>query len=95
MAKTNKKQEIDLIKKTVEEESIDAFISYDVEYEFKEFDNEVKTVYVLESHDSQNPVEFYMLEVLTERIKKINPRYRIGIFFTQKDPEAEEFNKIK
>jgi len=92
MSKTdkNKKYELNLIKKIVEEESIDAFISYDIEYEFKTLDSEVKTVYVWENRDSQNPVEYYMLESLTERIKKINPRYRVGIMFEERESIVDE-----
>jgi len=94
MNNTNVKQELKLIKKIVEEESIDAFMSYDVEYEFKELDNEVKTVYILENPTSQNTVEYHMLEKLTKRIKKVNPRYRLGIIFEEKDPDAEEFDEF-
>tara|TARA_Y100000034_G_scaffold44191_1_gene54133 strand:+ start:1347 stop:1667 length:321 start_codon:yes stop_codon:yes gene_type:complete len=95
MNKFNKKQELKLIKKIVEEESIDAFISYNAEYEFKEFNNDVKTVYVWENHTSQNSVEYHMLDKLIERIKEINPRYRVGIMFEEKNPDAEEFDEIR
>ena len=83
------------IKELVHEESIDAFISYNVEFEFLEFDGDVETVYVLENPKSPNLVEHHMLENLSKHIKAINPRYRVGIMFEQKDPEAEEFDEFK
>ena len=66
-----------------------------MEYSFHEFDNEVKTVYVFEERSSPNLVEHYMLKDLAERIKELNPRYRVGIIYEEKNPEVEEFNDIK
>lgn len=91
MHKKNKKFELELIKKIVDEESINAFIDFNVEFEFRNFDKEVQTVYVFENRQSPNTVEFYMLENILERIKKINPRYRVGIIFEEKEPQEEDF----
>ena len=95
MSETSKKQELKLIKKIVEEESIESFISYNIEYEYSGIDNEVKTVYVFENRTSQNSVEYHMLKKLSKRIKKINSRYQVGIIFEEKDPDVEEFDEIK
>ena len=91
MRKKNKKFELELIKKIVDEESTNAFIDFNVEFEFQNFDKEVQTVYVLENRQSPNTVEFYMLEDILERIKKINPRYRVGIMFEEKELQEEDF----
>ena len=52
-----------------------------VEFDFCHYDGEVRTVYVREHVDSPNPVEFYMLETLQNRIQEINSRYRVGIIY--------------
>ena len=89
MLKKNKKFELKLIKKIVKEEAIDAFIDYNVEFDFLELDKEVQTIYVFENRESQNSVEFYMLENLSKRIKEINPRYQVGIMYEEKATEEE------
>jgi len=91
MSKKNRKFEIELIKKVVDEESINAFIDFNVEFEFRSFDKEVQTVYVYENVESPNTVEFYMLENLSKRIKEINPRYRTGIIFEEREPQEEDY----
>jgi hypothetical protein len=75
---------IDKLEEITKEESTACFISYNVDFKFWHFDNEVQTVYVREHRDSPNSVEFYMLEVLQERIQKINPRYKVGILYEGK-----------
>ena len=89
MLKKNKKFELKLIKKIVKEEATDAFIDYNVEFDFLELDKEVQTIYVFENRESQNSVEFYMLENLSKRIKEINPRYQVGIMYEEKATEEE------
>jgi hypothetical protein len=91
MRKKNKKFELELIKKIVDEESINAFVDFNVEFEFRNFDKEVQTVYIFENRQSPNTVEFYMLKDILERIKKINPRYRVGIMFEEKESQEEDF----
>jgi len=91
MRKKNKKFVLELIKKIVDEESTNAFIDFNVEFEFQKFEKEVQTVYVFENRQSPNTVEFYMLENLLKRIKKINPRYRVGIMFEEKEAQEEDF----
>jgi|TARA_R110000824_G_scaffold283955_1_gene472265 hypothetical protein len=91
MHKKNKKFELELIKKIVDEESTNAFIDFNVEFEFQNFDKEVQTVYVLENRQSPNTVEFHMLEDILERIREINPRYRVGIMFEERVPREEDF----
>ena len=60
------------------------------EYEFHGFDNEVQTLYIWESRDTQNPVEYGMLGPLERRIAKINPRYRVGILFEDTSSLVED-----
>ena len=75
------KKEVEAMKKIVAEEALDCYLDNDAEYEFHGFDKEVQTLYIWESRDTQNPVEFAMLKPLERRIAKINPRYRVGILF--------------
>jgi|18_taG_2_1085343.scaffolds.fasta_scaffold52780_2 hypothetical protein len=92
MGKTSsKKFELNLIKNAVEEESIDCFMSYNVEFNYLHFDKEVRTVYISEHVDSESSVEFYMLKSLEEKIKKINSQYRVGIMFEEKELVSDEF----
>jgi hypothetical protein len=90
MSKKNRKYELKLIKKIVEEESIEAFISYNVEFDFHGYDGEVQTVYVKEHLSSPNPVEYHMLDNMALRVKEINPRYRVGIIHEERVPEEED-----
>jgi hypothetical protein len=76
------------------EEAVDCFINYNVEFDFCHYDGDVQTVYVREHINSPNSVEFYMLDNLLKRIQEINPRYRVGIIFTEKSKEADEFNEF-
>jgi|32_taG_2_1085360.scaffolds.fasta_scaffold00258_29 hypothetical protein len=89
-----KSKHIPLLKKITQEESTDCFIDYNVEFDFCHYDSDVQTVYVREHMASPNSVEFYMLEKLQKRIQEINPRYRVGIIYTEKTKEAEEFNEL-
>ena len=91
MAKKNKKLEIEQIKKIVNDAAVDAFISYNVEFDFHGYDREVRTVYVKESVDSPNSVEFYMLEAMEEQIKEINRRYSVGILYQERENKEEEY----
>jgi hypothetical protein len=91
----SKKSELQQLKKIVEEFAVDAFIRYNVDFFFHGFDGDVQTVYVRETLDSPNPVEFYMLDEMLERIQKINSRYAVGILYTEKSKEAEEFNEFR
>lgn len=79
-----KNKDINQLKDIAKEEAIACYISYNVDFKFCHYDGEVQTVYVREHKDSPSPVEFYMLEVLQERIQKINPRYRVGIMYEGK-----------
>ena len=74
-------KEIDRIIKIVEEECLEAIIDYNAEYKFDHFCPKVQIVYVLELPESQESVEYYMLENLATRVAEINRRYKIGIIF--------------
>lgn len=95
MKKKNKNSEVELMKKYVKEEALDAFIDYDVDFHFDHYSKDVQTLYVRESMESKNPVEFYMLESLENKIQKINSRYRVGILYTEKTKEAENLNEFR
>ena len=85
-----KSKNIKKIQRIVEEEATDCFIEYNVEFDFHGYDGDVETIYVKEHLDSPNSVEFYMLETLQERVQKINPRYRVGIMYTEKIKNTED-----
>jgi len=91
MAKKNKKFETEQLKKIVEEAAIDAFISYNVEFDFHGYDRDVRTVYIKEHVSSPNSVEFYMLKEMEERIKEINSRYNVGILYQEREKKEEEY----
>ena len=91
MVKKNKKFEIKQLKKIVNDASVEAFISYNVEFDFHGYDREVRTVYIKENVDSPNSVEFYMLEEMEEQIKKINSRYSVGILYQERENKEEEY----
>ena len=91
MGKKNKKLEIQQIKKIVDDAAIEAFISYNVEFDFHGYDREVRTVYVKEHISSPNSLEFYMLENLEEQIKQINPRYSVGILYQEREKKEEDY----
>jgi len=96
MAKNkNLKNETQLMQIMTAEEATDCYLMYDVEFTFMHFDKEVQTLYVREDNNSANPVEFFMLNSLEERLKEINSRYRVGIIFEEKPPASEEFEEIK
>ena len=79
-----KNKDLDLLIDIANEEATFCYINYDVDFKFCHYDGEVQTVYVREDRDSPNSVEFYMLEVLEERLQEINPRYRVGIIYQAK-----------
>ena len=88
------KDTLHAIKRMVEQEARLAEGLYNVLYEFHEYSAEVQTVYVRELLESPNSVEHHMLEDLFEKVKKLNPRYRVGILFTDVpdfDEDEEEF----
>tara|TARA_R110002020_G_scaffold351224_1_gene564486 strand:- start:1063 stop:1347 length:285 start_codon:yes stop_codon:yes gene_type:complete len=77
------------------EEAVDCFINYNVEFDFCHYDGDVQTVYVREHLNSPNSVEFYMVENLQKRIQKINSRYRVGIMYTERIKEVEDFDQFR
>lgn len=95
MSIKDRKLEIELIKKIVDDEALNVFLNYNAEFEFRELDKEVKTVYVYELRESPKSVEFYMLDDMLARIKEINPRYAVGILFEEKDPTIDKFNELQ
>lgn len=82
--KKNKSKDLDLLIEITNEEATFCYINYDVDFKFCHYSGDVETVYVRAQSDSQNSVEFYMLETLQKRLQEINPRYRVGIIYTEK-----------
>jgi hypothetical protein len=87
---SGKKKQLDVIKTVVEEEALECYLEYDAEFNFYEYSKEVQTIFVLESKETNNPVEFHMLKRLEKRLRKINPRYMVGIFFEDAPPLEDE-----
>ena len=83
--KSLKKEALRKAEILIEDEAADAFVLFNVMYTFHDYDSDVQTFYVLESRDSPNPVEHHMLEGLQEKFQEINPRYRVGIMYTERD----------
>lgn len=87
--KKARKKELNEIQRIVEEEALECYLEYDAEFTFNDYSGDVQTIFVRESPDTNNPVEFHMLEKLKRRLKKINSRYMVGIIF-EDAPELEE-----
>ena len=79
-----KNKDLDLLIEITNEEATFCYITYDVDFKFCHYSGDVETVYVRAQNDSRNAVEFYMLETLQNRLQEINPRYRVGIMYTEK-----------
>ena len=88
--KKRAKKDLEVMKKIVEEESLECYTKHDAEYHFDHFSKDVATLYIREHIDSVNPVEFDMIERLQEMVKMINPRYRVGIMYTEREPAEDE-----
>ena len=54
-------------------------MKYDADASYDHYDPEVQTFYLFQADHTHNQVEFYMLEELTKKIKKINKRWMVGI----------------
>ena len=91
----SKTKDIKQLIEITKEESVDCFINYNVEFDFCHYDGDVQTVYVREHLNSPNSVEFYMVENLQKRIQKINSRYRVGIMYTERIKEVEDFDQFR
>ncbi len=90
MAKKSLKK--DILRKVeiiIEDEAADAYVLYNVKYNFHDYDAEVQTFYVFEQADSPNSVEHHMVAALQDKLQEINPRYRVGILYTERDPFPE------
>jgi|TARA_R110000824_G_scaffold194014_2_gene376430 hypothetical protein len=85
-----KKTLIKLFEDIVAEEALDAAVLYDVKYEFHDYSGEVQTVYVVEREDTPQSVEFYMLKSLEKKLKKLSPRYQVGIIYEEVPDEDLE-----
>ena len=89
-----KTKDIEQLTEIVKEEAVDCFMNYNVEFDFCCYDGDVETLYVKEHHSSQNSVEFYMVANLQKRIQEINPRYMVGIMYTEKIVKTEEYDEF-
>jgi hypothetical protein len=84
------KKDLEVMKKLVEEESLECYTEYDAEYHFDCFSKDVATLYVRQHSDSVNPVEFHMLKRLQEFVTAVNPRYKVGIIFEDRDDMEDD-----
>ena len=73
--------EVDNIISIVKEEAISAISEYDAQYEFHHYCNDLKTIFIYEIPETKVPVEFSMVKGLEARLKKLNKRYTVGIFY--------------
>jgi hypothetical protein len=85
-----KKTRIKLFEDIVAEAALDAAVLYNVKYEFHDYSSEVQTVYVVEREDTQQSVEFFMLEELEKKLKELDPRYQVGIIYEEVPTEDQE-----
>jgi len=89
MAKKSLKKDIlERAEILIEDEATDAITLYDVKYVFHDYDADVQTFYMFEDTDSPNSVEHYMMESLQEKLQEIDPRYRVGIMFRERDASS-------
>ena len=47
-------------------------------------------MYVVEREDTPQSVEFYMLKSLEKKLKKLSPRYQVGIIYEEVPDEDLE-----
>tara|TARA_Y100000114_G_scaffold138819_1_gene142174 strand:+ start:643 stop:912 length:270 start_codon:yes stop_codon:yes gene_type:complete len=85
-----KKKLTDTLREIVEEEALHVYVNYDAECSYKKYNSDIKTIFVYESPTSNNKLQFYMLNELQSRLKKINERFVVGIIYTAKPDEEDE-----
>ena len=89
MAK-KKKALIRQFEQIVEEEASMVMGLHGAEFKFHDYSGDVQTVFVVELETSIHPVEFYMLENLEKRLKKLGERYQVGIIHEEVPLEEDE-----
>jgi len=80
----SKKEELEAIKKIVEEESVTAFVDNGAQYEFHHLCGDLGTVFIYELPESEVPVEFEMVKNLEKRLKVLSAKHTVGIFYQGK-----------
>ncbi|HCT52265.1 MAG TPA: hypothetical protein DF712_07360 [Balneola sp.] len=73
------KKDLQKAKKLCEEACDEVYMKYDADLSYDHYDAEVQTFYLFQSDHTHNQAEFYMLDDLTKKIKKINKRWMVGI----------------
>lgn len=85
-----KKKLTDTLREIVEEEALHVYVNFDVECSYKKYSPDVKTIFVYEHPESNNKLQFHMLDELEKRLQKINDRFIVGIMYTAKPREEDE-----
>ena len=73
------KKDLQKAKELCEEACDEIYMKHDADLTYDHYDPEVQTFYLFQSDHTQNQAEFYMLDELAKKIKKINKRWMVGI----------------
>ena len=73
------KKDLQKAKELCEEACDKINMKYDADLSYDHYDPEVQTFYLFQADHTHNQAEFYMLDELTKKIKKINKRWMVGI----------------
>ena len=73
------KKDLQKAKELCEEACDKIYMKYDADLSYDCYEPEVQTFYLFQADHTCNQAEFYMLEELEEKIKKINKRWTVGI----------------
>jgi hypothetical protein len=73
------KKDLQKAKELCEKACDKIYMKYDADLSYDHYDPEVQTFYLFQADHTHNQAEFYMLEELTKKIKKINKRWQVGI----------------
>ncbi len=79
--KLSRKELTDYIQQVCTDYADELYFRHDVDFSFDHYDSDLKVVYVRESENTKNPVDYKMLAELLSELKSINKRMQIGIFF--------------
>ena len=86
------KKDIEKAKELCLQACDEIYMNYDVELAYDHYDHEVDCFYLFQSDDTNNKIEFYMLNNIEQKIKKINKRWRVGILYN--DLERWEADRL-
>ena len=75
------KKDIQKAKELCSQACDEIYMKYDADASYDHYDPEVNCFYLFQSDNTNNKVEFYMLEEVEQKIKKMNKRWRVGILY--------------